>query len=254
MDSREPHAARIRQRMLLQTEIRNAILDDLILSGEIPTGEKLPSEAELCETYAASRVTVRSALQSLAEQGFIQTRRGSGSIVLPRAKTIASHLTRLVSFDTYADQAGESFETVDLIIEDCPDDDARRDAFPAHQRENLARVSRAKARHGQRVAWIIDYVPDEVLGRELLVREFGRTGSVLDILIERDLAQFADCRLEPVLVTTALAQHVDAAPGSPALQMNELTCNRDGDLVDRSESWMLPGAFEFSFRRNRDSL
>ncbi len=119
MDSREPHAARIRQRMLLQTEIRNAILDDLILSGEIPTGEKLPSEAELCETYAASRVTVRSALQSLAEQGFIQTRRGSGSIVLPRAKTIASHLTRLVSFDTYADQAGESFETVDLIIEDC---------------------------------------------------------------------------------------------------------------------------------------
>lgn len=40
MDSREPHAARIRQRMLLQTEIRNAILDDLILSGEIPTDRK----------------------------------------------------------------------------------------------------------------------------------------------------------------------------------------------------------------------
>ena len=46
MDSREPHAARIRQRMLLQTEIRNAILDDLILSGEIPTGEKLPSHID----------------------------------------------------------------------------------------------------------------------------------------------------------------------------------------------------------------
>lgn len=240
--------------MPLQTEIRNAILDDLILSGEISAGAKLPSEAELCETYAASRVTVRSALQSLAEQGFIQTRRGSGSIVLPRAKTIASHLTRLVSFDSYAEQAGEAFDTVDLVIEDCPDDDPARESFASDQQEHLTRLSRSKARGGQRVAWIIDYVPAQVLTRDELSEEFGRTGSVLDILIGRDLAQFADSTLEPVIIDEQLAGHIDAAIGSPTLQMSEMTCSRAGTLIDRSESWLLPGAFEFSFRRNRDSF
>lgn len=147
-----PGAARLRKRLPLQVAIRNAILDDFILSGRVSPGDKLPSEGELCEAFAASRVTVRAALQSLQEQGYIRTVRGSGSIVLPRSQAIHSSLTRLVSFDTFALQSGEKFKTVDITVEYCPAEDLNRDRFPAAEREGLIRISRAKMRGGKRVS------------------------------------------------------------------------------------------------------
>lgn len=248
-----PNAVRLRTRLPLQVEIRNAILDDLILSGQVKEGDKLPSEAELCETYAASRVTVRSALQSLQEQGYIRTVRGSGSVVLPQSQAIHSRLTRLVSFDAFAKQSGEAFSTLDVVIADCPADDPVRLRFPEDDRPALVRVSRSKARGKKRVAWIVDYVPSTVISREDLVDEFGRYGSVLDVLIASDRAQYSDCTITPVVADRELTKHLDAPRGTAVLHMSELTRDVEGGLADCSESWFLPEPFTFYLRRNRDS-
>jgi GntR family transcriptional regulator, transcriptional repressor for pyruvate dehydrogenase complex len=55
-----------RAREQVETQIREAIL-----SGTFKRGEKLPSEAELAESFAVSRTTVREALRSLAAAGLI---------------------------------------------------------------------------------------------------------------------------------------------------------------------------------------
>jgi len=43
------------------------------------TGQQLPTEAELVETYGVSRATVRQALKSLEAQGLVMTRQGRGT-------------------------------------------------------------------------------------------------------------------------------------------------------------------------------
>jgi DNA-binding GntR family transcriptional regulator len=48
---------------------------------EFGPGAKLPSEAELAREYGVSRETVRRALESLAADGLLRTRRGSGTFV-----------------------------------------------------------------------------------------------------------------------------------------------------------------------------
>lgn len=62
-------------------------LRNKILSGEIPAGSLLPSEAELCEEFDTSRGPVRQALASLRTEGVISSGRGRRSVVLPHEKT-----------------------------------------------------------------------------------------------------------------------------------------------------------------------
>ncbi|MCO5144986.1 MAG: histidine utilization repressor [Aquamicrobium sp.] len=52
-----------------------------IMSGAWPPGYKVPSEHELMNTYACSRMTVNNALARLAESGLIERRRRLGSFV-----------------------------------------------------------------------------------------------------------------------------------------------------------------------------
>ena len=60
----------------LADALRQAIVD-----GRLPQGVRLPSERELTAHVALSRTTVTRAYGELREQGYLSTRRGSGSVV-----------------------------------------------------------------------------------------------------------------------------------------------------------------------------
>jgi len=76
-----------------------------IVTGQIATGDALPSERDLCEILGASRVTVRHAIQTLIEEGLIIRRQGSGTFVAPRIEAPGSYLS---SFTEDARARGES--------------------------------------------------------------------------------------------------------------------------------------------------
>ena len=52
-----------------------------IANGTFAAGERLPGEMEIAETYRVNRHTVRRALATLAERGFVRAERGSGTYV-----------------------------------------------------------------------------------------------------------------------------------------------------------------------------
>ena len=52
-----------------------------IADGLYAAGERLPGEMEIAETYRVNRHTVRRALATLAERGFVRAERGSGTYV-----------------------------------------------------------------------------------------------------------------------------------------------------------------------------
>ena len=61
------------------------LADDLaarIGRGEYPRGSRLPSEAELAESYGVAKMTVRRALEVLRERGMIRMLHGPGSVVV----------------------------------------------------------------------------------------------------------------------------------------------------------------------------
>jgi len=56
-------------------------LRDAILSGELLPGDRLPPERELSQKLGVSRLTLRSALATLAATGLVSVRQGSGYTV-----------------------------------------------------------------------------------------------------------------------------------------------------------------------------
>lgn len=61
-------------------EIEDYIMDG-IYSEKFPANSMLPTEKELCEMFHVSRMTVNKALNNIAEKGFVERVRGSGSFV-----------------------------------------------------------------------------------------------------------------------------------------------------------------------------
>lgn len=67
-------------RNLVET-VRNALRTQIV-SGEVRTGERLPSEARLTERYGVSRTVIREAIASLRADGLVEARQGAGVFVL----------------------------------------------------------------------------------------------------------------------------------------------------------------------------
>jgi GntR family transcriptional regulator len=59
------------------------------------TGDRLPSDAELCERFGVSRMTARQAVQLLSNERLLTRRRGDGTFVAARtaARTLGSPLS-----------------------------------------------------------------------------------------------------------------------------------------------------------------
>jgi DNA-binding FadR family transcriptional regulator len=55
----------------------------LIVDGTFPPGATVPSEAELAERFAVSRLTVREAIRSLASTNIIRVQQGRSSVITP---------------------------------------------------------------------------------------------------------------------------------------------------------------------------
>lgn len=56
-------------------------IKDLIDSGELNQGDKIPSENQLCEIHNTSRMTVRQALNNLVIEGYLFKHKGRGTFV-----------------------------------------------------------------------------------------------------------------------------------------------------------------------------
>ena len=131
-----------------------------IAGGDYRIGDNLPTEAELCDTFDASRHTVREALRGLVDLGLIERRQGAGSRVIAQAPpqafvhTVRS-LSELWSYTRATRFVVENAELVPLAPAD-----AEVIGAPPASRWLRIEALRMTASESDVVCWMTLFVPE----------------------------------------------------------------------------------------------
>jgi GntR family transcriptional regulator len=206
-----------------------AIADDLrarIDAGEFAAGRLLPSESELSESFAASRVTVRRALDVLRDEGLLDSRQGFGWFVA--ADPLRQSLAHLGTIESQL--AAEGRDPARRVI------DFRFVAAPTRVREVLdaetvLRVRRINLADGQPFALVTVWCPER----------FGTALSRADVerspfyeLIGVELGG-ATQTIGAAAATAHDAELLGIPAGSPILRCERITRSDAGEPVLVSE-------------------
>jgi GntR family transcriptional regulator len=94
----------------------SAQLSTWIQVGEYQPGDRLPSESQLMELFAVSRITIRRALANLSQMGLVQSQHGKGVFVTNRQRAIYSLSSPFMLFDEAMVQQGLTNSVKTLVF------------------------------------------------------------------------------------------------------------------------------------------
>jgi DNA-binding GntR family transcriptional regulator len=173
-------------------------LSGRVARGVYPLGGLLPTEAELCAEFSASRYTVREALRHLVQRGLLSRRRKTGTVVIAReerpvyVQTIGS-VAELFQFSVDTHLAVLSVERVDRPPPPVPADGAQWQRIDGIRSEH---------RGGRQICYNMSYIPARLAD---LAKERPASFGPFYALLDGEVP-------EPV---THVVQEVTAAPMPP---------------------------------------
>lgn len=207
---------------------------DRITSGQWPPDSLLPSQQELAAQFGVSIMTLRQALQLLADDGLIQARHGSGTYVSARYAYDLGHL-RSFADDLAAQGAKITTRVLAAGLAAAPADVAARLAAPA----GVLRLRRLRLSAGRPVILQTSYLP-AALADVIDPDELTRRG-LYALLAGHGLAiARASETLTPITLAPDDARDLARATASPALLSHRISFTAAGlPIVD--DHALLPG-------------
>ncbi|MCU9850073.1 GntR family transcriptional regulator [Defluviimonas sp. WL0024] len=144
-------------------------LSDGVSQGVLAPGSPLPPEREIAAITDFSRVTVRKAIQALADEGTVIQRQGSGSYISSQPERIEQKLSRLTSFSEDMARRGKNSTSRWLergLFMPSPDE---MTALGLSADDSVARLVRLRLANGEPMAIERASLPTDILPNPLLV-------------------------------------------------------------------------------------
>jgi GntR family transcriptional regulator len=207
-------------------------LTEQMESGRWISGDRLPSELELCRSYRVSRTVVRQALKELTYEGRIVRHKGRGTFVAEPKIRSRSLVHSLAGF--YEDMLQRGMPPSDRLLE--------RQMIPASHKlavylklEELApvhKITRLRFVHNEPVVLVTSYLPYEIC-RELARADLGEQSLYAFLQAECGL-QLARGRrrIEATLADEYEAGLLQVGRGAPLLRMESISYLEDGTPVE----------------------
>ena len=214
------------------------------LIANTPPGQRMTAEPQLAKQLGVSRATLREAMRTFETQGLIRRRQGSGTYVVGKVPVIDAGLEVLESLDTMAQRLNLEVSVGELQIEQINADDDTAKQLNISEGSLLTQVGRVMRAEGRPVGYLVDILPVDVLKPGDMPENF--TGSVLDFMLARgDNLTTSRAAISATNATADVAKALEIQRGDVLLQIISLLYANDGKVVDYTESYFIPGYFNF---------
>ena len=196
-----------------------------IADGIWKTGDLVPGEMQLCETYQVSRITVRKAMDLLKSEGFISRTPGKGSFI--SEPPIEQRLNSFYSFSDTTHSGGAVVTSTVLRYDPQRISAPQCETFGLPSGETLIRLERVRLRDSVPFAHEVSYFPlkyfpgitRDAIASDGLYNSFQKYGGIRPDLAEETF--------EAVRIGHVSAEHLQVSPSAPGLHINRIARYRD---------------------------
>jgi GntR family transcriptional regulator len=241
------------EKFMGQYPFRRLQADLAKLISSLPAESRLQSEPELARRMGVSRATLREAMRSFEGQGLIRRRQGVGTFVVAKVPVLDSGLEVLESIETLAQRTALPVNMGELQVEQVEAKEDQAAALNVPAGTALTRVGRVIYTENRPIAYLVDILPVDILAADEV--EYGFTGSVLDLLLQRGVPHLAQSRTEirAIGATSEVARALQIQRDDVLLHFVAYLYSQEGRVVDYSFSYFLPGYFRFHVIRSVES-
>jgi len=205
------------------------LLTDKIVSRELHTGDRLPTEVELVEQYGISRITVRQALRLLEEEGLIRREVGRGTFVTDY-RPFTGALKVEGSLEDIISLGRNPVKVIEVKTVKADADDAEKLGIPIGS--PLIRATRVRLLHDEPYSHIVNDLPAEI-GRRFSKNDW--KGVVLKVIEEKLKLPLRDAEetVRASLADGQLARLLNTKIGAPLLAVERVVRSDHGQVVER---------------------
>jgi GntR family transcriptional regulator len=225
-----PVAERLKnQQGRLSVRLRNAFVSS-IEDGSLGANQALPSERELAAELGVSRTTVRSCLKELGEMGLVQTRHGSGTVVVGQIPKALSKLSGFTE-DIQARGLVPTSDVLERTVGPVTSDSAVRTGMPLGTR--VLRLVRLRRANDEALSYEEAVVPLWAVGSD-----YDGQGSLYDRMESFGMRPRRMLQtLEAVAAPEPIAALLGIEAGAPTLRIAQVGYCAEGQAVEDAVSW-----------------
>jgi GntR family transcriptional regulator len=234
-------------RVPMHVQVRRLIRQETLRGGLVDSEGRLKTEAELGEIFGVSRVTIRSALQQLVDEGMFSRTRGKGTFL--RSTDIENWGGTLLGFVETVREAGSEPSGIILHQEMTNRHDTA--VATALKERAVFELRRLRVVDGTPVAIEQAFYPPDI-GLELERRDLA--DAAIYKIFEDELGfeiREAEQTIGATLADPEQARHLDIEQGQPLTSVERLTRDTAGRALELLRAVYVPDRFKFSIRLTR---
>lgn len=214
-----------------------------IESGVYCVGDALPKEMELVEQYGVSRITVRRALQSLTDAGYLKRIKHKGTFVQPRK--VEEPLLKIQSFTQETLRSGRLPTTQSAALHtEAVGTEAAKELGLCPE-DTVLHIERVRCIEGEPVVLFDTYIPCSIaLPQDCSVYY----GSLYALLLQHGIAiRRIRQHMGAATADTRLTRYLPCAEGDAVLVLRRTGFSQTGEAVEYTVGRYLGDRYEYYF-------
>ncbi len=218
------------------------LLKDAISSGRIEPGSRLPGELKLADEHGVSRVTVRRAMEALADSGLVKRQPGVGTVVQeqPLGATVMTASVSNLLPNMVRMSNTSRVRLLEFAYVRPPE--PIRESLGLDDQERVQRSVRIRIADDKPFSYLVTHVPEHIA---VHYSEEDLAKNPLFVLLERSGVKVdqASQIISSALATQEVARALDVNVGSPLISLNRVVYDQQGRGVEHLSALYRPDRY-----------